>query len=206
MISIGGGGKLVATIKSLTDEALNSGEAIKSLTAASWTTSGATRYAISAPSINTLTVRGAFNEDVSVDTIGRVVVGNLVSSAIRASTSITSVTAGSAQDSEIFSGVQLALGTLPAVAGDFSNTASVIKSVTVRGGFSNTQIAAWNIGTVTLNNVTTANGGTPFGIAANNMSRIRVVPAGGKPQAYAKLFSPLAAISAGGDFTIRLIG
>jgi hypothetical protein len=161
---------------------------------------------ISAPSIASLSVPGTFNEDISADTIGKITVGTLSGSAIRATTSIASVIAGSTQNSEIFSGVQPTLTTLPATAADFANRASILKMVTVKGSFSNTQVAGWTVGTITLNGVQTSNGGTPFGVTANSIKRLRSTAAGAKPIVLTNVFAPFPATSLGGDATVRITG
>jgi hypothetical protein len=205
-IDIGSGGNLNATFGSLTDESLNSAEPIASIHAAQWTTTASTPRAISAPSIGSLVVRGTFNENVSVNTIGQMTVGNLTSSAVRANVSISALTAASAADSEIFVGISPTLSTLPAAAGDFSSQTGLLKSITVRGAFSDTQIAAWSITNVKLNDVQTANNGTAFGVAANAIKSLRAVPAGGKPIVLHKVFAPLSPVSLGGDATVRILG
>jgi hypothetical protein len=203
-ISIGAGNTLVATIGQLTNESLTSSEVIKSLTASQWATTGGTRGTLSAPSIQTLRVKGDFNEDVGVSTLGKFQVGSLTASAIRASQSIDTVTAGNASNSFIFAAIQPTLMAMPSVASDFTASGN-IKSVNIRGTFSNTQIAAWHIGAANLRSVQTSNGGTPFGVAGNKIDNV-VSTANGKAQRSKNLFSPLTAISLGGDALIRLIG
>jgi hypothetical protein len=205
-IDIGSGGKLNATIGSLTDESLSSAEPITSIHASSWTITASTRRVISASSIGSLVVRGTFNEDVSADTIGKITVGTLSSSAIRANLSIDNLTAATATASEIFAGIQPSLTTLPAGPNDFSSQTGLLKAITVRGAFSNTQIAAWNIGNVRLNSVQTANNGTAFGIAADTLKSLRAVPAGGKPIILKNVFAPFNPVSLGGDATVRILG
>jgi hypothetical protein len=205
-IDIGSGGKLNAHFGSLTDESLTSAEPIASIHASSWTITSSTRRVISASSIGSVVVRGTFNEDVSADTIEQMTVGNLSSSAIRANVSITNLSTGTAAGSEIFVGIQSTLTTLPAATTDFSSQTGLLKSITVRGAFSNTQIAAWNIGNVRLNNVQTANSGIPFGVAADTIKSLRAVPAGGKPIILTKVFAPFSQVSLGGDAIVRILG
>jgi len=205
-ISIGSGARLNAHVVTLTNESLISAEVIGNFTATNWTISGTTRYQISAPSIQNLTVRGTFNEDIAAGTIGHLNVGTLNGSAVRADTSIAAITAASAVNSEIFVAVTPSETALPSTASNFVAESGLLKSIIVRGAFSNTQIAAWDIGTVTLDKLQTSNNGTPFGIAANSLAHLRAVPAGGKPITQSKLFSPLNPISLGGDAVVRLIG
>lgn len=205
-ISIGAGGKLNAKLGALTDESLVSAEPIGNFRANQWTTTLANRQSLSAPSIASLNVRGTFDEDVNVDTIGTFNVGTLSGSAVRATTSITTFNASSAQDSEIFAGAQPALTALPTTAADFASQSAFIKNLTIRGAFSDTQIAAWHVSNVTLNAIQTGNGGKPFGVAANKVDHLRAVATGAKPQTFKNLFSPLTPISLGGDAVVRLIG
>jgi hypothetical protein len=205
-ISIGAGNTLTAKLGKLTNEALTSGEAINQLKVTSWATTGATRFAITAPSIKTLTSTGDFNEDISVTSLGNVTLGSVTLSAIRASVSIGNFVAGSASASDIFAGVQGNVNTLPATAADFANTAnSFINSVNIKGTFSNTDIAGWKIGKVSIATIQTGNNGQPFGIAGNSIQEAKV-PQSGTSKVLTNLFAPLAPISLGGDALIRLIG
>lgn len=205
-ITVGTGSKLNLNVGTLTDESLVSAEPVNTIRAGQWTVSSSTRQQISAPSIQNLNVRGAFNEDVNVSgTVGHFNVGSLSSSAIRVQSAIASISAGSAADIEIFVNVTNSLTTLPAAPTDFGGGGS-IGNVRVRGAFSDTQIAAWDIGSVTLNNVQTANNGKPFGVATNSISHLRAVPAGGKPVLVSHAFAPQTAISLGGDALVRLLG
>jgi subtilisin family serine protease len=205
-ISVGAGGLKNLTVGTLTDESLVSAGPIGTIHANQWTVSGSSRQQISAPSIQNLNVRGAFNEDVNVGTMGQFNVGSLSSSAIRVQSSITSVVAGSAADSEIFVNVNPTLTTLPASASDFASEAGALKNVRVRGAFSNTQIAAWDIGTATLNNLQPSNNGKTFGIAANRVAHLHVMPAGAKPITLNNVFAPFAQTSLGGDAVLRIVG
>lgn len=204
-ISIGSGGRLNAHVTTLTDESLISAEPVGNFTATNWTISGTTRYQISAPSIQNLTVRGTFNDDIVAGTIGRLNLGTLAGSAIRADTSIAAINAAAAQNSEIFVNVNPALTALPATAADFTTESGSLKSIVVRGAFSGTEIAAWNVGTVTLNNLQTANA-TPFGVTANTLSHFRAVPTGGKPIILKNVFAPYSPVSLGGNALVRIVG
>jgi hypothetical protein len=205
-ITIGTGNTLNATMGKVTNEALTSGEPVKQIKVVSWATTGGTRFAIIAPSIQSLISSGDFNEDVSVNTLNKASVGSLTLSAIRASLSIGNFTAGSASASDIFAGVLSTVTTLPETVADFSNSqTSSINSVTIKGTFSNTRISSWKIGKVSINAIQTGNNGQPFGVAANNIQQVKA-PQNGSPKVFSNLFAPLASISLGGDAIIRLIG
>lgn len=203
-ITIGAGNALVATLGQVTDESLTSAETIKSLKVDQWSTTGATRFTISAPSIASLTAKGGFNEDVGTATLSRMSVGSLTASAIRASSAIGTVNAGTATGSLIFAGVQNTVTAMPTASSDFTGS-QAIKSVNVRGTFSNTQIAAWNVGNINLRAVQGSNGGTPFGVAGNHVANVQAT-VDGKRTSNKGLFAPLAAVSLGGDAIIRILG
>lgn len=205
-ITVGTGGNLNLNVGTLTDESLVSAEVVGTIRANQWTVSTATRQQISAPWIQNLTVRGTLDEDITAGGIGRMNVGTLSGSAVRVTNAITSVTAGAATNSEIFVNVNSTLTTLPASPSDFVAESGSLKSIVVRGAFSNTLIAAWDVGPVTLNNIQTSNGGTPFGLTANSLAHFRGVPAGGKPIVLSKVFAPYSPISLGGDAVIRIVG
>ena len=205
-ITIGSGKHLNARVTTLTNESVISAEPIASFVASNWTISGTTRYQISAPSIQNLTVRGTFNNDIAAGTVGHLSVGTLNGSAVRVDTSIAAITAASAVNSEIFVSITPSETALPSTASSFVTESGSLKTISVRGAFSNTQIAAWDIGTVTLNDLQTSNNGTPFGIAANRVAHLRTVAPGSKPVVQSNLFSPLNPISLGGDAVVRLLG
>jgi hypothetical protein len=205
-ITIGAGSALSATINKVSDEALTSSEPIKQIKVGQWTTSGATRFQISAPSIGSIIDGGIFDEDVSTNVLTKASIGSLMASAIRAATTIGSFTAGSAADSLIFAGAQSSLTALPTSVSDLANTQTAsIDSVNIKGTFSDTQIVGWKIGKVMVPSIKTANNGKPFGIAANSVREVRAT-VNGVSKVFSDLFSPLADIPLGGDALIRLIG
>lgn len=205
-ITIGSGGRLNAHVTTLDDESLISAEPIGSFVASNWTIDTTTRYQINAPSIQNLTVRGTLDEDINATTLNRLGAGAINDSAIRISSSIGSVSANSTQSSEIFVNVGPTLTTLPAATSNFVAESGSLRSLTVHGKFSNTQIAAWNIGTVTLDDIQTSNNGTPFGVTADTLTHFRGVPAGGKAIVLTRLFAPYNPTSLGGDAVVRIVG
>ena len=95
---------------------------------------------------------------------------------------------------------------LPGSAADFSAAATLtsLKLRTVKGAasFIDSAIAAATINNLTLGTIQTANGGTPFGVAAH-----AIFTATGTDAATGKAFrlrKPTAAMTAG-DFTVRLV-
>ena len=102
-----------------------------------------------------------------------VVGGAITNSQVRSSGGIGLVRAAALVDSNIFAGVKAGISTLPASANDFSSVAR-IASVLISGAHNqfaldNGNIAAANIGTVTLGAVNINNGGVKFGVAADTL-------------------------------------
>jgi hypothetical protein len=102
--------------------------------------------------------------------------GTMTDSTIRSAGNVNVVSIGSMQDSNLYVG--LVNPTLPAVTSDFANTAE-IHSITLRrsasASFSGSNIAAYQLGSVVLGAVATANGGTPFGVGAHSINSITLV-------------------------------
>jgi hypothetical protein len=106
--------------------------------------------------------------------IGKVnVSGDISNTLIRAVGNITSVTATSLTGSTIFAGVSdnVNLRALPAQAADFTAPSS-IGTVTLKGGFADSRIAASKLNKVTLGIVNTSNNGTSFGVAGDSISSL----------------------------------
>jgi hypothetical protein len=202
-ISIGVGTPTTITIPTLANESIASGSAIKSLKASTWNTTGSTRSTLSATTISDLRVAGTFNEDVSVNAIKKFTVGTLTASAVRAATSIDTFTAGSATGSKIFAGVASSVNAMPTSGTQF--TAGSIKTLNIRGVFSNTQVAAFTITKVNIGALQPSNNGTPFGIATNHLDNARII-VNGTPHVLSNVFSPLAPISLTGDAVVELLG
>jgi hypothetical protein len=96
---------------------------------------------------------------------------------ISARSGIGSVTVGGLWDSAIFAGVANVLMQLPDPGKDF-DLVETIRRVTVRGmagaaaSMINSHIAAANLGTLSLGVVQFDNLGTPFGLAADKLTRL----------------------------------
>jgi peptidyl-prolyl cis-trans isomerase A (cyclophilin A) len=107
---------------------------------------------LSAASLTTLTSRGAIS-----------------ASSINSAGNITSVTAASLAASNIFAGV--ISNSLPTSSSDL-NTTSVIKTVTIRGGYTNSDIAGASLGQINLHSIASTNGGVPFGLASHDITSL----------------------------------
>jgi len=146
---------------------------------------------------------------VRADTIGRISIGGvLAASTIRATLSIGNVSAGAIQVSQVFAGVRADVTGLPSAATGFAETRATIASVTVRGRssgtFSDSQIATWDLGAVSLARIRPDNRGAPFGVAAHRVRVLRASTAG-RPETFRDLTAPAGPISLGGDAIARLV-
>lgn len=138
---------------------------------------------ITADSVRSVSVRGAIaNASINATRpfaasdrpLGRITVAGTISSAsIVSAGNMTGVTAGGLQAVTIFAGVSPAVNqvTLPSQPSDFAAQAT-IPSVTVRGASQDFSIAAFTLGKVNLGTLTTANNGTPFGLAADSIKSV----------------------------------
>jgi hypothetical protein len=169
---------LNAVIGRASDLTITSGSPIRSLRFASLNDmdgAATTLNQISAPSIGVLSSSGNFTGIVRTSDLRTLEVGGVLqSSEVRAVLSIGSVTARSIVNTGIYAGMASTFSGLPTLASDFT-VGSLIRSVTVRNGgvFSNSHIAAGNVGTLNLGTVGAANGGTPFGVAGLVVTSVR---------------------------------
>jgi RHS repeat-associated protein len=190
------GGTLTATVGSLTGGDWTIGGAISSLTtgtiAAGWTgvvtgnigtltVKGDLDGSLTARSIKSLKVSGNINASTitltgSAATLGKLsalgalaVTGTVSNSTISAGGNVGAVTVGGMNGSTLYAGITSGTTGLP-TAGDINAAASIL-SFTSKGKtpFAASDIAAETIGALTLENVTTANGGTPFGVATHTL-------------------------------------
>jgi len=112
---------------------------ITSLTANAYVDTTGSPIYITAPTVGVVKVKGNFGGTISTTTLGSLSVGGVIDGGgVLATGSIGTVTAGGITGSRFFAGVNIALDALPTSVADFSNTASVIHAISVRGGaFSN---------------------------------------------------------------------
>ena len=173
--------------------------------------------AFSAVSLGSLRVGSMTGANVALaqaGTAGAVALGSLNSrgaitnSNIRASAGeILSISALSVANSTIYAGVGPNEGAgLPDAAADFIAPA-VIRSVTVRNraapSFVGSDIAARTLGRMSLGVVQTANGGVPFGLAAETIASVAAADAAGARIRYARLDDP-ADSRESADFKVRV--
>ncbi len=77
--------------------------------------------------VGSITLAGEFGAGVTTGTLIRARVGSLAGSDVPAANAIGTMTAGSARDSSIFSGVRGGCTTLPDSADDFANPAGSLR-------------------------------------------------------------------------------
>jgi hypothetical protein len=184
--------------------------------------------ALTAGSAKTMSIGGnlsgsslTFTQQAAAHAVGLgalAVRGAIVQSVLNAAANIGAVTATSMTGTHVYAGVAtLPTGqTLPDRSTDF--TGSVIGSVTLRNvhgaaSYTDSSIAASRIGRLILGGVQPTNGGTPFGIAADQLSLLQATDAAtGKQLKLNKLTAatPLATLlNAQGfnpqDLVIRLV-
>ena len=164
--------------------------------------------AITAPSIGTLVSRGPFAADVTLSaagtSLGRGSFGSLSDAIIQTAGSIGRVTVGDVTGSEVTAGVAAGLAGLPTAATDFTNAAARLDAFVQRpkATFSDSQIAAYAIGTAMLG-TTTSDDGTTAGVAAHSIATARVPPlAGGK---VVRHLDAVAESIVSGDIVLRLL-
>ena len=134
--------------------------------------------------------------------------GAVSNSNIRAAAAnIGSVVAGSISNSTIYAGVNPGEGAgLPDAPADFIAPAT-IRSVVVRNrtgpSFVGSDIAAQTLGSMNLGVIQTANGGVPFGLAAETTASVTAADAAGARIRYARLDEP-ADSRESADFKVRV--
>lgn len=208
-LTIGGSGAPVSlALNTASDLSINSASAIKSIKAAAWADSDNTADTITAPALGSLSVKGDMAADIVVGVLGKMSVGGAISGAvIRSSGDISSIRAGAMRDSAVYAGVRNDLTGLPTATSDFT-TDALIKSLSVSGktpgAFSNTVIAAQDLGKISLGTVATTNNGTPFGLGADRIASVSSTLGAGGKVSLKKLDAPAGSQSQD-DFTLRVL-
>jgi hypothetical protein len=176
-LTVGAGtGSLSLNLGQSVGTTITSAIPISSLTALAFLSSSATPVDLTAPSVGKITIKGAFSSTtVQADSIGPVTVTGAINGvSLLATDSLGPIVAKGIANSIFFAGMASTLTTLPTAAADFANKSASIASVrtTSAAGFSNTLIAAWRIGAVNLGKIATNNGGTPFGVAGDQITSV----------------------------------
>ncbi len=184
-IGTGSASSVALSFNRVLNSTITSGIAIRTLTAGAYLdTTGSPTY-ITAPSVGTVRVSGTFGGTIKTISVASLIVdGDITGGGIIASDSIGSVVAAGITNSQFFAGVSAGRLSLPTASTDFANEKSLIGSIKVTGNtFSNSLIAGWNVGTVSVNSVDTASGASLFGISAAHVGKIKTGGIGfsGKP-------------------------
>ncbi|GEM_PF-3656874 len=118
---------------------------------------------------------------LKIPALGKLSVNWLYNSKILSHGNIGKVTVGSMESSTLFAGVRDGVSVLPAAEPESFEQQALIKSIAVKGikieeppYFNNTNIAAWNILSANILYPQTPNSGTPFGITADNMTKVYI--------------------------------
>jgi hypothetical protein len=176
-LTVGAGtGSLSLNLGQSVGTTITSAIPISSLTALAFLSSSTTPVDLTAPSVGKINIKGAFSSTtVQADSIGPVTVsGAITGVSLLATDSLGPIVAKGIANSIFFAGMSTTLTTLPTASTDFANKSASIVSVktTMAGGFSNSLIAAWSIGTVNLGKIATNNGGTPFGVSGDQIASV----------------------------------
>jgi hypothetical protein len=207
-INVGPGGTLSLTLANTSDFSVNSGSPIRTLRAASWTDTDGLAESLTASAVTSMTVKGDLMADLNVGTINRLTVGGMMNgSNLRAAGDVGTVRAAAMRDSLILAGVRGDVSTMPTDASAFVTPATV-KGVSVKlktpGSFSDTIIAATNLGRLSLGAVATDNGGSPFGVAGDTIASVSAVAGGGAKFSIRNVTEPTDSQTEG-DFVLRVL-
>ena len=151
----------------------------------------------------TVTLTAADTTDLSTLTVG----GTIAGSTVRAAGSVGSVRAAAVTGSTVFAGVSPAVTALPTAASDFAASAGIV-SFTVTGAagtFADSDVAAVALGRVAVRHVTTADGGTPFGFAADTLASFTDAEPGVATFRWTPK-QPTTRLTFNGDFAVRVLG
>jgi 6-phosphogluconolactonase (cycloisomerase 2 family) len=219
------GAGVAMTFDRVADLRIDCAMPIGSLTASEWLRTPGNDSSLAAPSVGRLTITGARGnrflgtEAVPGDlqasvgltgTTARQALGTLMvarwldGAEVRTAGPIGMVTAGGMRGSRILAGVKQPVADLPMSRDDFDILTS-IASLRITGfgaetsPFSNSDVAAWALGTISLKGVRTANGGHTFGVTGHTLTQYsRDLKA--KPKAIAP-----AEVERDGDFLVQLV-
>jgi len=155
--------------------------------------------------IKSVSVATNMTADIIAQSIGTLSVGGAVSSSqVRAGTTIKSVKVGSIANSDVFAGVSSAIGTLPTSAGELTDATGSILSFSTRvtNGFSNTNLSAATLGTVSIKGAASTGAG---GAAAVHFTAFTLTQHGSKPVKFSTKKAGAVPTIAGTDFDLAVI-
>jgi hypothetical protein len=147
-----------------------------------------------------LAVPSAKLDDIGIMEVG----GALDGSSILCTGNIGNLSVQTMQDSLVYAGVESGVAGLPEPATDFNEEATIFV-LSVRGApdgadsFINSDVAGYNLRLLRLSLVQTANGGLPFGVAANDYTILVFSDSSGR-----HLYENSAPVQQDGDFNVLL--
>ena len=168
---------------------------------------GTASGSFTAASIGTLRVRSDLSATVTLtaanatDLRSLIVGGSITGSTIRTAGSVGTVRARAMLGSSLLAGVTGSA--LPATAADFASAASILSfSATT---FADSDVAAASLGRVAVRQVTTANGGTPFGFASRTLASFTDAESGVATFRWTPR-DPTSKLTFAGDLVVRVLG
>lgn len=145
-------------------------------------------------------VGGDLSSDINVTTLNSLRAGSITNADILSSGTLRTVQTGSMTGSRIYASVNgLDLPDDPSDLG----TAGLIRSVTVRGDFVDSRIAAETLGNISLGTVNVVNAGSPFGVAGATIARVNGTDSLGSSLTRTRLTEPTQSFEQQ-DFKIRV--
>lgn len=207
-LNIGPGDAFSFVAGDVFDTSINSAAEIRSLKVSTWFDNVAPEDTITAPAVDSVSAKGDFFANITASSVGKVKIGGTLAGDIRSEGDITSVTAAAIGGVSVFAGLPVDATALPTTIDDFPNPTATIRSFTVKakftGAFTAGQIAAPSIGKASLGNVLTDNGGTAFGVAADNIGSISGIYDGSEKFKLKKLGDPSQSVTRN-DLVIRVL-
>lgn len=203
VITVGGAGAMALKVGTATDTSVKTTMSLKEMTVKKWTDDGLLPTSVEAAGVGRMTVAGNFSSNlVSSGAVGTVVVNGNVGTLGASTWNVTgkvgevrargvknlTVNAGSINAVKVSGAVESS--TVSATGSIGSVSAAGMKASTLHAGasvgkvtlktFSSSTITSPTVGTVRLGKVTTANGGTSFGVEAKNVVTRLDAVVGGK--------------------------
>ncbi|HXE54038.1 MAG TPA: hypothetical protein VN541_13535, partial [Tepidisphaeraceae bacterium] len=182
-MTIGGGPSPAINLTQIGNETINSAVPIRSIQVAM--DAGVN---LTAPSVGTFLVAGSLIDstlDLTAPTAARVfdlrtlsVGRGIIDTTIHSAGNVAKISAQDMSGSTIFAGVASlpASQGLPAAPGDFASAATIASIVLARSSaqpsFSNSNIAAFNLGNLQLGNILMNNAGAHFGVAGHQVGTV----------------------------------
>jgi RHS repeat-associated protein len=142
----------------------------------------------------------------AIDLTSLTVTGSVTDSVITAAASIGAATVGGMSGSTLFAGVTAGTTGLPTAASELT-AGTAIRSFDDlgRSPFADSDVAAYTIGSATLRDVTTDNGGTIFGVAGHAVGVFALDQPKAKPLRYAGKQLTGSLTTLGGDLRVELL-